>query len=70
MAYFISWTGARTSSAANVGVMTLPDDVREEEVLACVVLKTRADCETADLGRTLFDFPHTNLAYYKAPGWL
>ena len=48
----------------------MPDDVREEEVLACVVLKTRADCETADLGRTLFDFPHTNLAYYKAPGWL
>lgn len=55
---------------ANVAVMALPDDVREEEVLACVVLKDRTDAETADTARTLFDFCHANLAYYKSPGWL
>ncbi len=55
---------------ANVAVMALPDDVREEEVLACVELKQRSDCETADTARVLFDFCHANLAYYKAPGWL
>ncbi len=55
---------------ANVAVMALPDDVREEEVLACVVLKERANAETADTARALFDFCHANLAYYKAPGWL
>ena len=55
---------------ANVAVMALPDEVREEEVLACVVLKERAAHETADAARALFDFCHQQLAYYKAPGWL
>lgn len=55
---------------ANVAVMALPDEVREEEVLACVVLKQSTDCETADTARALFDFCHANLAYYKAPGWM
>ncbi|PQA77695.1 AMP-binding protein [Rhodoferax sp. TS-BS-61-7] len=53
---------------ANAAVMALPDDVREEEVLACVVLKQGA--ESADTARALFDFCHQQLAYYKAPGWL
>lgn len=55
---------------ANVAVMALPDDVREEEVLACVVLKAGPGRETVDTARALFDFCHANLAYYKAPGWL
>jgi len=55
---------------ANVAVMALPDEVREEEVLACVVLKQSTGCETADTARALFDFCHANLAYYKAPGWM
>jgi acyl-CoA synthetase (AMP-forming)/AMP-acid ligase II len=55
---------------ANAAVMALPDDVREEEVLACVVLKDRNATETAQTARTLFDFCHQQLAYYKAPGWL
>jgi crotonobetaine/carnitine-CoA ligase len=53
---------------ANVAVMALPDDVREEEVLACVVLKQRSVYETFDTARALFDFCNANLAYYKAPG--
>nr|WP_315489370.1 AMP-binding protein [uncultured Rhodoferax sp.] len=55
---------------ANVAVMALPDEVREEEVLACVVLKQSTGSETADTARALFDFCHANLAYYKAPGWM
>lgn len=55
---------------ANVAVMALPDEVREEEVLACVVLKDREGAQTAETARALFDFCHQQLAYYKAPGWL
>lgn len=55
---------------ANVAVMALPDEVREEEVLACVVLKEREGHETPEAARALFDFCHQQLAYYKAPGWL
>ncbi len=55
---------------AQVAVMALPDDVREEEVLACVVLKDGPGHGTAETARTLFDFCHQQLAYYKAPGWL
>ncbi len=55
---------------ANAAVMALPDEVREEEVLACVVLKDRVDRETPEVAHALFDFCHHQLAYYKAPGWL
>jgi crotonobetaine/carnitine-CoA ligase len=53
-------------------VMALPDDVREEEVLACVVLREPTADATlrAAHARTLFDFCMGNLAYFKAPGWL
>ncbi len=55
-----------------VAVMALPDEVREEEVLACVVLKPSAETQgrSEATARTLFDFCNTHLAYYKAPGWL
>jgi acyl-CoA synthetase (AMP-forming)/AMP-acid ligase II len=53
-----------------VAVLAVPDEVREEEVLACVVLResARSDADTAV--RTLFAFCHASLAYYKAPGWV
>ncbi len=53
-------------------VMALPDDIREEEVLACIVCKPQ-DGEmlpAAALARSVFDFCNQNLAYYKAPGWI
>ncbi len=56
---------------AGAAVLAVPDEVREEEVLACVVLKAGlpgAD-STAALARELFDFCYAQLAYYKAPGW-
>jgi crotonobetaine/carnitine-CoA ligase len=53
----------------NVAVLAVKDEVREEEVLACVVLKDKtADADTT--AKVLFDFCNANLAYYKAPGWL
>ncbi|WP_372660230.1 AMP-binding protein [Hydrogenophaga sp.] len=61
---------------ANAAVMALPDEVREEEVLACVVLRRPEGgkgveaTENAETARALFDFCHQQLAYYKAPGWL
>ena len=55
---------------ANVAVMALPDEVREEEVLACVVLKDLEGHETTETARALFEFCLQQLAYYKAPGWL
>ncbi len=52
-------------------VMAVPDEVREEEVLACVVLNpaAAAGLERTAAARTLQDFCLRELAYYKAPGW-
>jgi crotonobetaine/carnitine-CoA ligase len=57
----------------STAVLAVPDEVREEEVLACVVLneQNRLSAEKADrLAKELFDYCHTHLAYYKAPGWI
>lgn len=63
-------------------VMAVPDEIREAEVLACVVLKDEQDPgssldamtlshdERNAISRELFDFCFERLAYYKAPGWL
>ena len=52
-------------------VMAVPDAVREEEVLACVVLDpaAAAGMAHADAAHTLQAFCLRELAYYKAPGW-
>jgi len=57
---------------AQVAVLGVPDEVREEEVLACIVLKQPAEDDDArdQAARTLFDFCHANLAYFKAPGYV
>ncbi len=58
---------------AQAAVLAVQDEVREEEVLACVVLKPGQTVpNTADdaLVRELFDHCDANLAYFKAPGWL
>jgi crotonobetaine/carnitine-CoA ligase len=50
-------------------VIAVPDEMREEEVMACVVLKpgTAPDAATA---AALADYALARLAYYKAPGWV
>lgn len=53
---------------AQVAVLAVKDEVREEEVLACVVTHSGAtDRAAAD---ELFDYCNKRLAYYKAPGWV
>ena len=52
-----------------VAVLAVPDETREEEVLACVVARPGALTGEA-LARHLFDHCNQRLAYYKAPGWI
>lgn len=49
-------------------VMAVPDELREEEVLACVVLKSAPPPER--MADELFRFCLERLAYYKAPGFI
>ena len=53
-------------------VMAVADEVREEEVLACIVLKAGVPqgTEQAALAQQIFQHCHQAMAYYKAPGWI
>jgi acyl-CoA synthetase (AMP-forming)/AMP-acid ligase II len=51
-----------------VAVLAVPDETREEEVLACVVLHD--DAARATAAEILFRHCHAALAYFKAPGWI
>ena len=53
---------------AQVAVLAVPDDLREEEVLACIVLAH--DIPLAEAADTLFRHCFAALAYFKAPGWI
>jgi crotonobetaine/carnitine-CoA ligase len=51
----------------------VPDELREEEVLACVVLKPGVLPPTScddPLIASLLAHCNAQMAYYKAPGWL
>ena len=54
-----------------VGVAAVPDEVRGDEVMACIVLRNpvRED-ELRALARELVDFCLARLAYFKAPGYV
>jgi crotonobetaine/carnitine-CoA ligase len=53
----------------SVAVLAVPDEIREEEVMACIVLKDSATAADSTVDSIL---RHCNdvLAYYKAPGWI
>ena len=51
-----------------VAVIAVPDELREEEVFACVVLTEAQD--TAIAADALFQHCNKELAYFKAPGWI
>ena len=53
---------------SQVAVLAVTDEVREEEVLACVVTRSGRHDRTA--AEDLFAFCNQRLAYYKAPGWV
>ncbi len=51
-----------------VAVLAVPDDLREEEVFACVVLaEDKSPAVAADI---LFQHCNAELAYFKTPGWI
>ncbi len=52
---------------AQVAVLAVHDDLREEEVFACVVLADGAQSRGA--AEVLFAHAMEQLAYFKAPGW-
>lgn len=51
-------------------VLAVPDELREEEVLACVVVAPEGLADPEATVTALFDFCNAQLAYYKAPGWV
>ena len=51
-------------------VLAVKDEMREEEVLACIVLKSGPAADPVATAKLLFEHCHSHLAYYKAPGWM
>jgi acyl-coenzyme A synthetase/AMP-(fatty) acid ligase len=56
-------------AVAQVAVLAVPDEIREEEVMACIVPVLGVSGDTA-LADRLLDWCLTRLAYFKAPGWM
>ncbi|HCX13715.1 MAG TPA: long-chain fatty acid--CoA ligase, partial [Rhodospirillaceae bacterium] len=56
-------------AVAQVAVIAVPDDLREEEVMACVVPDDSADV-SQQLAKDIFDWCNERIAYYKTPGWM
>jgi acyl-CoA synthetase (AMP-forming)/AMP-acid ligase II len=56
-------------AVAQVAVLAVPDELREEEVLACVVPKGDARGDRS-LAEALQTWCLERLAYFKAPGWV
>ncbi|WP_373085744.1 AMP-binding protein [Sneathiella sp.] len=54
---------------ANVAVISVKDDLREEEVMACIVLMDGVDSGKAT-AEELFAYANGKLAYFKTPGWI
>ena len=52
-----------------VAVIAVPDEIREEEVFACIVLHEPVP-DADRIANRLFDRCFAELAYYKAPGWI
>ena len=56
-------------AVSQVAVLAVPDEVREEEVMACVVPMAGVT-PGRELGERLQDWCLEKLAYFKAPGWV
>ena len=50
-------------------MLAVPDELREEEVLACVVPMPGIEAGPV-LAEALFEHCNARLAYFKAPGWV
>jgi len=56
-------------AVAQVAVIAAPDELREEEVFACIVPMPGAATDRAQ-AEALFAWCNQRLAYYKPPGWI
>ncbi len=56
------------AQVAQVAVIAAPDEVREEEIFACVVPMPGVQA-SPQLADDLFQWCNARLAYFKAPGW-
>lgn len=56
-------------AVAQVAVIPVADELRDEEVFACVIAKD-ADAATPRLADELVRFSLERLAYFKVPGWV
>jgi crotonobetaine/carnitine-CoA ligase len=56
-------------AVAQVAVLAVPDEIREEEVMACIVPMEGATVNRA-LAEGLVEWCLAKLAYFKAPGWV
>ncbi len=56
------------AAVAQVAVVAVADEMRDEEVFACIVANERQP--GSELAREIFDYCFAELAYYKAPGWI
>ena len=56
-------------AVAQVAVLAVPDEIREEEVMACVVPMPGV-VPGRGLAERLADHCLERLAYFKAPGWV
>jgi acyl-CoA synthetase (AMP-forming)/AMP-acid ligase II len=56
---------------AAVGVCGVPDEIRGDEVMACIVPRTGAAAANRDVfARDVVEFSLQRLAYFKAPGYV
>lgn len=56
------------ANVAQVAVIAIEDELRDEEVMACIVARDAAP--DAALARAIFDLAFAELAYFKPPGWI
>lgn len=56
-------------AVAQVAVIAVTDEIREEEVMACIVLMDGVS-PSGELARELFDYTFERLAYFKPPGYV
>jgi crotonobetaine/carnitine-CoA ligase len=56
-------------AVGQVAVLAVPDEIREEEVMACIVPMAGLAGDRA-LAERLFEWCMGRLAYYKPPGWI
>lgn len=56
-------------AVAQVAVLAIEDELRDEEVYACIVLSAGGE-PNEQAARSIFDQAYAQLTYFKPPGWI